>query len=236
MEVVGNKRIVLGFVVFIAKIAGMTGLILLLALLVGCNQKNPQLGYELYLSGLEAYSEKDFYTAEKICLEAVKQDKELFQAELLRIKSLFFLNELEKSHALLEKLLKKVPQYTDARLWYIRFMIFQENFQMAAALLEEELVFNETDWRIHYLKGLINSKNQDYSSQLAALQQAERALSDGAKVYLDLTRLWMVLGMESQVEKQLEKARILTPSKGELRVLLETLEVLAKQQEVQDAV
>ena len=236
MEVGENKRIVLGFVVFFAKIAGMTGLVLMLALLVGCNQKNPQLGYELYLSGLEAYSEKDFYTAEKICLEAVKQDKELFQAELLRIKSLFFLNELEKSHALLEKLLKKVPQYTDARLWYIRFMIFQENFQMAAALLEEELIFNETDWRIHYLKGLINSKNQDYSSQLAALQQAERALSDGAKVYLDLTRLWMVLGMDSQVETQLEKARILTPSKGELRVLLETLEVLAKQQEVQDAV
>ena len=236
MEVGENKRIVLGFVVFFAKIAGMTGLVLMLALLVGCNQKNPQLGYELYLSGLEAYSEKDFSTAEKICLEAVKQDKELFQAELLRIKSLFFLNELEKSHVLLEKLLKKVPQYTDARLWYIRFMIFQENFQMAAALLEEELVFNETDWRIHYLKGLINSKNQDYSSQLAALQQAERALSDGAKVYLDLTRLWMVLGMESQVEKQLEKARILTPSKGELRVLLETLEVLAKNQEVQDAV
>ena len=236
MEVGENKRIVLGFVVFFAKIAGMTGLVLMLALLVGCNQKNPQLGYELYLSGLEAYSEKDFSTAEKICLEAVKQDKELFQAELLRIKSLFFLNELEKSHALLEKLLKKVPQYTDARLWYIRFMIFQENFQMAAALLEEELVFNETDWRIHYLKGLINSKNQDYSSQLAALQQAERALSDGAKVYLDLTRLWLVLGMDSQVEKQLEKARVLTPSKGELRILLETLEVLAKQQEVQDAV
>lgn len=236
MEVGENKRIVLGFVVFFAKIAGMTGLVLMLALLVGCNQKNPQLGYELYLSGLEAYSEKDFSTAEKICLEAVKQDKELFQAELLRIKSLFFLNELEKSHVLLEKLLKKVPQYTDARLWYIRFMIFQENFQMAAALLEEELVFNETDWRIHYLKGLINSKNQDYSSQLAALQQAERALSDGAKVYLDLTRLWMVLGMDSQVEKQLEKARVLTPSKGELRILLETLEVLAKKQEVQDAV
>lgn len=236
MEVGENKRIVLGFVVFFAKIAGMTGLVLMLALLVGCNQKNPQLGYELYLSGLEAYSEKDFSTAEKICLEAVKQDKELFQAELLRIKSLFFLNELEKSHVLLEKLLKKVPQYTDARLWYIRFMIFQENFQMAAALLEEELVFNETDWRIHYLKGLINSKNQDYSSQLAALQQAERALSDGAKVYLDLTRLWLVLGMDSQVEKQLEKARVLTPSKGELRILLETLEVLAKKQEVQDAV
>ena len=236
MEVGENKRIVLGFVVFFAKIAGMTGLVLMLALLVGCNQKNPQLGYELYLSGLEAYSEKDFSTAEKICLEAVKQDKELFQAELLRIKSLFFLNELEKSHVLLEKLLKKVPQYTDARLWYIRFMIFQENFQMAAALLEEELVFNETDWRIHYLKGLINSKNQDYSSQLAALQQAERALSDGAKVYLDLTRLWLVLGMDSQVETQLEKARVLTPSKGELRILLETLEVLAKQQEVQDAV
>ena len=50
MEVGENKRIVLGFVVFFAKIAGMTGLVLMLALLVGCNQKNPQLGYELYLS------------------------------------------------------------------------------------------------------------------------------------------------------------------------------------------
>ena len=232
MEAGENKKLVLGVVVFIAKIAGMTGILLLLGFFVGCNQKNPQLGYELYLSGLKSYSEKDFSAAEKICLEALQQDKSLFQAELLRIKSLFFLNEMEKSQVLLEKLLKKVPQYTDARLWYIRFMIFQEKFQVAAALLEEELAFNETDWRIHYLKGLIKSKNQDYSSQLAALQQAERALSDGAKVYLDLTRLWMVLGMESQVEKQLEKARILTPSKGELRVLLETLEALAKNQEV----
>ena len=129
-----------------------------------------------------------------------------------------------------------MPQYTDARLWYIRFLIFQEKFNEAAPLLDEALAFNETDWRIYYLKGLVNSKNQDYSSQLASLQQAERALADGAKVYLDLTHLWMVLGMDSQVEKQLEKARILTPSKGELRVLLETLEVLAKNQEVQDAV
>jgi hypothetical protein len=55
-------------------------------------------------------------------------------------------------------------------------------------------------------------------------------------VYLDLTHLWMVLGMEAQAEKQLEKARVLAPTKGELRVLLETLEVLSKNQEVQDAV
>ena len=233
---VATKIIVYRFFCLLMKIVGMTGLILVLALIVGCNHKNSQLGYELYLSGLKSYSEKDFSAAEKICQEALKHDKRLFQAELLRIKSLFFLNDLEVAETALEKLLKKVPQYTDARLWYIRFLIFQEKFNEAAPLLEEALAFNETDWRIHYLKGLLNSKNQDYCCQLAALQQAERALADGAKVYLDLTHLWMVLGMESQVEKQLEKARILTPSKGELRVLLETLEVLAKNQEVQDAV
>lgn len=233
---VATKIIVYRFFCLLMKIVGMTGLILVLALIVGCNHKNPQLGYELYLSGLKSYSEKDFSATEKICQEALKHDKRLFQAELLRIKSLFFLNELEVAETALEKLLKKVPQYTDARLWYIRFLIFQEKFNEAAPLLEEALAFNETDWRIHYLKGLLNSKNQDYSSQLAALQQAERALADGAKVYLDLTHLWMVLGMESQVEKQLEKARVLTPTKGELRVLLETLEVLSKNQEVQDAV
>ena len=44
----------------------MTGLILVLALFVGCNHKNPQLGYELYLSGLKSYSEKDFSAAETI--------------------------------------------------------------------------------------------------------------------------------------------------------------------------
>ena len=233
---VATKIILYRFFCLFAKIAGMTGLILVLALFVGCNQKNSQLGYELYLSGLKSYSEKDFSAAEKICQEALKHDKRLFQAELLRIKSLFFLNDLESAETALEKLLKKVPQYTDARLWYIRFLIFQEKNDEAFALLKEELALNETDWRIHYLKGLLNSKNQDYSSQLAALQQAERALSDGAKVYLDLTHLWMVLGMEAQAEKQLEKARVLAPTKGELRVLLETLEVLSKNQEVQDAV
>ena len=107
MEAGENKKLVLGFVVFIAKIAGMTGILLLLGFFVGCNQKNPQLGYELYLSGLKSYSEKDFSAAEKICLEALQQDKSLFQAELLRIKSLFFLNEMEKSQVLLEKLSSK---------------------------------------------------------------------------------------------------------------------------------
>ena len=126
---VATKIILYRFFYLFAKIAGMTGLILVLTLFVGCNHKNSQLGYELYLSGLKSYSEKDFSAAEKICLEALQQDKSLFQAELLRIKSLFFLNEMEKSQVLLEKLLKKVPQYTDARLWYIRFMIFQEKFQ-----------------------------------------------------------------------------------------------------------
>ena len=232
MKEITRKSIVYRFLYLFSKILVMTGILMIMGIFFSCKKGNPQLASELYLSGLDAYSKKDFSTAEKICRKALEQDKALFQAELLRVKSLFFLNEFELAEASLKKLLKRVPQYTDARLWYIRLMIFQEKNDEAFALLKEELALNETDWRIHYLKGLINSKNQDYSSQLAALQQAERALSDGAKVYLDLTRLWMVLGMESQVEKQLEKARILTPSKGELRVLLETLEALAKNQEV----
>lgn len=232
MKEIAMKSIGYRFLCSFSKILVMTGILMVMGIFLGCKKGNPQLAYELYLSGLEAYSKKDFSTAEEICREALEQDKALFQAELLRIKSLFFLNEFESAEASVKKLLKRVPQYTDARLWYIRLMILQEKHDEAFALLKEESALNETDWRIHYLKGLINSKNQDYSSQLAALQQAERALSDGAKVYLDMTRLWMVLGMEAQAEKQLEKARVLAPSKGELRALLETLEVLAKKQEV----
>ena len=97
---VATKIILYRFFCLFSKIAGMTGLILVLALFVGCNHKNPQLGYELYLSGLKSYSEKDFSAAEKTCLEALQQDKSLFQAELLRIKSLFFLNEMENSSPL----------------------------------------------------------------------------------------------------------------------------------------
>jgi predicted Zn-dependent protease len=236
MKEITTKMIVCRFFVLFSKILCMTGILMVMGLFFGCTKSNPQLGYELYLSGLEAYSRKEFSEAEKICREAFQQDTGLFQAELLRIKSLFFLNDVASAETAIKKLIKKVPQYTDARLWYIRFLIFQEKITEAAPLVEAELAFNETDWRIHYLKGVINSKNQDYSNQLLALQQAERALADGAKVYLDMTRLWMVLGMEAQAEQQLEKARVLTPSKGELRVLLETLEVLANKGEVQDAV
>lgn len=221
-----NKVVVYRFFILFIKITVMSLCVLFLGVFFSC--KVDGSGHELYLSALDSYSQEDFSRTIELCESILQKDKNLFQAELLRIKSLFFLNEYETAEKLIARLVKRVPQYTDARLWYIRLLILQEKFDEVAPLLEKELALNETDWRIHYLKGIVDARNENYSGQLVSLQQAERALSDGAKVYLDLTKLWLVLGMEDQAKKHLEQARLLVPAHGELRVLFETLETLLK--------
>lgn len=225
MEV--NKVVIYRFFILFIKITAMSLCVLFLGILYSC--KVGGSGHELYLSALDAYSQEDFSRTIELCDSILQKDKNLFQAELLRIKSLFFLSEYEKAEKSIARLVRKVPQYTDARLWYIRLLILREKFDEVAPLLEKELVLNETDWRIHYLKGIVDARNEDYSGQLVSLQQAERALSDGAKVYLDLTKLWLVLGMEDQAKKHLEQARLLVPAHGELRVLFGTLETLTRE-------
>lgn len=231
-----NRVIVYRFFILLAKMIGISFCVLFLGLIQGCRAKNSTNTYDLYLSALESYSQKDFSETLASCDSIIKNDKSFFQAELLRVKALCFLCDFETAEESIESLVKRVPQYTDARLWHIRLLILQEKFEQVAPLLEKELSLNETDWRIHYLKGLLDSRNENYSGQLVSLQQAERALSDGAKVYLDLTKLWLVLGMEDQAEKHLEKARILVPSQGELKILFETLETLTKNQEKKNEV
>lgn len=209
----------------------MTLCLTILGFFHSCKGGDISSEHELYLSALDSYSKKDFPSTVELCDSILKKDKNLFQADLLRIKALFFLNEYGEAEKSIKSLVKKVPQYTDARLWYIRLLILQEKFDEVAPLLEKELALNETDWRIHYLKGIVDARNENYSGQLVSLQQAERALSDGAKVYLDLTKLWLVLGMEEQAKKYLEQARLLVPAHGELRVLFETLETLTQKKE-----
>lgn len=223
---------------FLLRMMGMLLCVTLMGMLQGCDslESTEEERATLYLSALDAYSQQDFSRTVDLCREVLAQDKDLIQARLLEAKARFFLDDGMAAEKILSELVDRHPEFTDARLWLIRLLILQGQRERAADLVRRELELNETDWRVHYLGGLLHSQNQDYSSQLASLQQAQRALSDGAKVYLDLTRLWLLMGMEDYAQQQLDRARLLAPAQGEMQVLLDTMETLVRNQEDADEV
>lgn len=221
---------------FLLRMLGIFLCVTLLGMMQSCDSKGDvqEEGTTLYLSALDAYSQQDFIRTVDLCMEAVAQDRDLIQARLLEAKARFFLDEGVAAENILSKLVDRHPEFTDARLWLMRLLILQGQRDRAADLVRRELELNETDWRVHYLDGLLHSQNQDYSSQLSSLQQAQRALADGSKVYLDLTRLWLLMGMEDYARRQLERARLLAPAQGEMQVLVDTMETLVRNQEELD--
>ena len=66
MKEIAMKSIGYRFLCSFSKILVMTGILMVMGIFLGCKKGNPQLAYELYLSGLEAYSKKDFSTAEEL--------------------------------------------------------------------------------------------------------------------------------------------------------------------------
>lgn len=221
---------------FMLRMLGIFLCITLLGMVQSCDSKGDiqEEGMTLYLSALDAYSQQDFLRTVELCMAAVAQDTDLIQARLLEAKARFFLDEVTAAENILSKLVARHPEFTDARLWLMRLLILQGQRERAADLVRRELELNETDWRVHYLGGLLHSQNQDYSSQLSSLQQAQRALADGAKVYLDLTRLWLLMGMKEYAQQQLDRARLLAPAQGEMQVLVDTMETLVRNQEEVD--
>jgi tetratricopeptide (TPR) repeat protein len=178
-----------------------------------CNNGSVDLRAEkIYLAAVEAYTEQQYGPALEFIHEARRVDKDFYQVDFLEAKIIFFQGNEDEAERLFLRLIKKYPSYTEARIWYIRCLIISGQNGKALSKLEEELSFNNTDWRVYYLYALLGQKTNNYEQRLSMNRKAETALTESAKVYMDLALIWQALGMNSRAGDYLRKAETVSGS------------------------
>jgi tetratricopeptide (TPR) repeat protein len=193
------------------------------AILFSCASRNRGEAERAYLAAAEAYGEENYQEALAQVRRALKEDRGFYQAEFLLGKTLFFAGEEMEALEVFSRLVKRRPEYTEARLWRIRCLVLEGRYGEAANLLDRELSFNASDWRPLYLYALLAQKTGDYEKRLSMGRRAEMALSDSAKVYLDLAVAWYALELKDRAALYLKKAQTVSGSNIPLGRIEETL-------------
>lgn len=172
---------------------------LIITLFSSCREDESGKVEKLYLGAVDEYTKCEFDNAIKYIDMALKHDSGFYQALFLKSKILFMQDNIEESKKIAARLVRKYPEYTEARIWYIRTLIYSDNIDEAEKALDEELSFNFTDWRVFYLYAILEGKKGNLDNQLVLLNKAEMCLEDSAKVYGYLADIWDTLGVEEKV-------------------------------------
>lgn len=196
-------------------------LFIVFILFVSC--KNEQNAQSFYVKALDSYSKQDFSKAIENIDLSLKYSCDFYQAKFLKAKILYFLNESEKSLKIINSLVKKYPEYTEARIWKIRLLIDLKQYEKAAILLERELSFNPSDWRLYYQSSLLSERKEEMDKRLVMLNKASFYISESYNVYVELADLWIKLGIRSTAIENLDKAILISNGKDELKQLREYL-------------
>ncbi|MDR2136340.1 MAG: tetratricopeptide repeat protein [Treponema sp.] len=221
--------------------------VFVIALIAACGSEIPSRDRAegAYIAAAEAYSQERYAEALEYLRESLRLDPGFYQARLLEGKTLFFQNRMAEAAELFAKLAAKYPEYTEARLWNLRCLVLAASAgnavsddaasgnasagdasagdagQEAREALDRELSFNPTDWRVLYLYALLAGNTGDWEKRLSMGRRAETALSDSAKVYLDMALTWYSLGLEDRAQIFLEKARAVSGNNVSLGRLAE---------------
>ena len=158
----------------------------------------------------------------------IKNDSDFYQAKLLKAKILYFENSLEKSFLILKKLIKKYPEYTDARIWFIRVLLAQSKYDEAEKYLIKELSFNSGDCRVFYQYGNLCSKLNRMDERLSMYRKAEELLRENSKIYLELADVWLALGLKDRALDELDKAELLSDDKQTIKELKNYIKKIEK--------
>ena len=161
-----------------------------------------------YIYAIESYTKQDFVNAMKFANLTIKSDSSFYQAHLLKAKIFYFDDLLDKSESILRKLVKKYPEYTDARIWYIRVLIAQKKYNEAEKYLIKELSFNSGDCRVFYQYGILCGELNRLDEQLSMYRKTENLLKDNSKVYIELANIWLLLDMPERALDELDKAEL----------------------------
>lgn len=195
----------------------------------GCSSK--ETGEKIYIAALQQYNQQNFSKTVELCNLILSQNKKMHQAEFLKGKALYFLGDGAGATKCFEKLKQKIPEHVESRIWYIRSLLAEKNYEKAASVLRQEIVLNETDWRLYYLDALLAEKTENYEKQLSALKYAEKAFADGSKIFLDLSKLWFYLGIDSKASEYLQKAQSFSEVNVEQQIILDTYKNLLENKE-----
>lgn len=163
-----------------------------------------------YIAAVDAYGAEKYEEALVFIRQALVRDRKFYQAEFLEGRILFFTGNEAEAKKTFARLVTRHPEYIEARIWYIRTLILNGEYEKAEGLIEGELSFNTSDWRIYYLYALLAQKQKDYEKRLSMGRHAETALRDSAKVYMDMAAAWQALGLEERVKNYLEKASLIS--------------------------
>jgi tetratricopeptide (TPR) repeat protein len=192
--------------------AGLVGAVLVL-ILIACDTKANRIEAEkAYIAAVDAYEAEQLTDSLILVRRAVKLDRKFYQASLLEGKVLFFSNKLEEAEKIFSKLVSQHPAYTEARIWHIRCVILKDDFKTAQNMLNKELSYNQTDWRIYSLYSLLARKTDNYEERLVMNRRAENILTGSAGVYLDMAIIWRTLGLDDRAQIYLEKAQQISGS------------------------
>jgi tetratricopeptide (TPR) repeat protein len=198
---------------------------------------------QAYAAAVEAYGQERFAEALDHTEESLRIDPDFYQARLLEGKILFFQNRREEAGKKFAGLCAKYPEYTEARLWNLRCLVLslegggsgRKKLKEVQTALDRELSYNPSDWRVLYLYALLAGNTGDWEKRLSMGRRAETALSDSAKLYLDMALSWHSLGLEDRAVLSLEKARIIAGGNISLaRLAGETAELFGEQKGVYD--
>lgn len=185
--------------------------LVIMILITSCSNKLSNVEVtKLYLSALDSYSNQNFQEALSYLEIIKKYDSKFYQASFLEGKILFFQGQLDNALSVFQKITKKNPEHIESRIWHIRTLILLDKFEKAEELLEKELTFNQTDWRIYYLYSLLEERQGNMDQKILMLNRAEMVLTDSSKVYLELSNIWEILELQEKAYKYREKANIVS--------------------------
>lgn len=193
-------------------------------LLTSCGGKiSSEDSNKLYLAAVDAYSTEK-YTESLAYIDMLKKhNRSYYQADLLKGKILFFQNDYEGAVKIFKTLVKKYSQFSEARVWYIRTLILQQNFDEAQKLLDKELSFNQTDWRVYYLYSVLEDARGNIDKKIVMLNRAELALTDSAKVYMELSDIWSILDLQDRSVDYLIKSKMVAGTNASLSSLQDAI-------------
>ncbi|MDR1903594.1 MAG: hypothetical protein LBQ88_15115 [Treponema sp.] len=179
--------------------------------LIGCQGGADGESEALYISAVEKYAQDELREARELLEAVLKKDRNFFQAELLLGKIDFFEDKTVRALAVFSRLARKMPQYTEARLWKIRSLMILERYDEAEDALDMELAVNPGDWRVHYQYALLSAMTGNMEKRLVMLRNAETYLGESYRVYLEYAKIWYSLKMQDRAEHYLKRAALIAP-------------------------
>lgn len=186
--------------------------------------KNEENAHILYTKALELYVKEDFSNSLDYVNLSLKKSRNFYQADLLKVKNLYFLNKNREAYKIVNSLVNRYPEYTEARIWKVRLSIALEQFDTAEKILDKEISFNSTDWRFYYQYALLSEKLNQVDKKIIMLDKAARYIAESYNVYVDLADVWLNLGMKSDAVECIDKAIILNDKNKDLVKLREYIQ------------